>query len=124
MPDNHSSNNSDRGSRRTDRFPSQDKATDAMSTLRRMPESLAAEAAVIGSMIIDPVCIGDVIELLNIDSFYRVEHQYIFEALLAHMQEHFKSEEKLMQEVQYPSFRMHKGDHDKVLNEARSHQMA
>ncbi len=59
MPDNHSSDNSDRVNRRTDRFPSQDKATDAMSTLRRMPESLAAEAAVIGSMIIDPVCIGD-----------------------------------------------------------------
>jgi replicative DNA helicase len=91
MPDNHSSNNSDRGSRRTDRFPSQDKAKDAMSTLRRMPESLAAEAAVIGSMIIDPVCIGDVIELLNIDSFYRVEHQYIFEALLDLYQNH-KSE--------------------------------
>ncbi|MEN8146687.1 MAG: hemerythrin family protein [Campylobacterota bacterium] len=41
------------------------------------------------------------------------------EKLLAHMQEHFASEEKLMQEAQYPSFRMHKADHDKVLNEAR-----
>ena len=46
-----------------------------------------------------------------------------FETLLAHMQEHFSSEERLMQEVQYPSYRMHKGDHDKVLNEARYAEM-
>ncbi|MGB5964636.1 MAG: hemerythrin family protein [Sulfurimonadaceae bacterium] len=45
------------------------------------------------------------------------------EKLLAHMQEHFAGEEKLMQEAQYPSFRMHKGDHDKVLNEARYAEM-
>ncbi len=45
------------------------------------------------------------------------------EAVIQHMQEHFSSEEKLMKEVQYPSFRMHKGDHDKVLNEARYVEM-
>ena len=45
------------------------------------------------------------------------------EELLAHMQEHFASEEKIMQEVQYPSFRMHKADHDKVLNETRYAEM-
>ncbi len=50
---------------------------------RRMPESLAAEAAVLGSMIIDPECIGDVVELLERDSFYRVEHQLIFDVVVA-----------------------------------------
>ena len=45
------------------------------------------------------------------------------EKLLEHMQQHFASEEKLMQEAQYPSFRMHKADHDKVLNEARYAEM-
>jgi len=45
------------------------------------------------------------------------------EKLLAHMKEHFSGEEKLMQEAQYPSFRMHKADHDKVLNEARYAEM-
>ncbi len=45
------------------------------------------------------------------------------EKLLAHMQQHFASEERLMQEAQYPSFRMHKADHDKVLNEARYAEM-
>jgi len=29
---------------------------------RMMPESLVAEAAVLASMVVDPVCIGDVIE--------------------------------------------------------------
>ena len=53
--------------------------------LRHMPESLAAEAAVLGSMIIDPECIGQVVERSSIktDAFYRVEHQMIFDALIA-----------------------------------------
>lgn len=50
---------------------------------RAMPESLAAEAAVLGSMIIDPECIGQVVEQLKADAFYRLEHRYIFNALVA-----------------------------------------
>ncbi|MDD5326616.1 MAG: replicative DNA helicase [Phycisphaerae bacterium] len=50
--------------------------------LRSMPESLAAEAAVLGSMIIDPECINDVVEQLKAEAFYRVEHQMIFDALI------------------------------------------
>jgi len=50
---------------------------------RAMPESLEAEAAVLGSMIIDPVCISEVVDVLSTDAFYRVEHQYIFDALVA-----------------------------------------
>jgi replicative DNA helicase len=49
---------------------------------RHMPESLAAEAAVLGSMIIDPECISDVLEQLRTDAFYRIEHQMIFGALI------------------------------------------
>ena len=45
------------------------------------------------------------------------------EKLLEHMQEHFAGEEKLMQETQYPSYRMHQADHTKVLNEARYIEM-
>ncbi len=56
--------------------------------IRRMPESLAAEAAVLGSMIIDPVCIGDVVEKLTPDSFYRVEHQFIYATLVDLYQNH------------------------------------
>jgi replicative DNA helicase len=47
-----------------------------------MPESLAAEAAVLGSMIIDPACIAEVIEQLDRHAFYRAEHQMIFDALI------------------------------------------
>jgi replicative DNA helicase len=51
--------------------------------LRHMPESLAAEAAVLGSMIIDPQCISEVVEHLKTEAFYRIEHQMIFDALVA-----------------------------------------
>jgi len=50
---------------------------------RSMPESLAAEAAVLGSMIVDPECINQVVELLEMAAFYRLEHQMIFDALIA-----------------------------------------
>ncbi len=49
---------------------------------RSMPESLAAEAAVLGSMIIDPGCISSVVEILSAGAFYRVENQLIFDALI------------------------------------------
>jgi len=50
---------------------------------RSMPESLAAEAAVLGSMIIGPACIGQVVEQIDRQAFYRVEHQMIFDAVIA-----------------------------------------
>ncbi|MFC1738521.1 replicative DNA helicase [Planctomycetota bacterium] len=64
---------------------SQDSAVQRTSAAlsRSMPESLASEAAVLGSMIIDPASIADVIELLDTASFYRIEHQLIFEAIIA-----------------------------------------
>jgi len=54
----------------------------AIGATRSMPESVAAEAAVLGSMIIDPKCISEVVEQLTIDAFYRTEHQIIFDALV------------------------------------------
>ncbi|HUV62774.1 MAG TPA: DnaB-like helicase N-terminal domain-containing protein, partial [Sedimentisphaerales bacterium] len=55
----------------------------AIAPLRTMPESLAAEAAVLGSMIVGPECIGDVVETLERDAFYRIEHRHIYEALIS-----------------------------------------
>jgi len=54
-----------------------------MVAVRTMPESLSAEAAVLGSMLIDPECIGDVVEFVERDAFYRMEHRHIFEALIS-----------------------------------------
>jgi len=48
-----------------------------------MPQSQPAEAGVLGSMVIDPECIGEVVEMLTVDSFYSLEHQIIFEAILS-----------------------------------------
>lgn len=48
-----------------------------------MPESLEAEAAVLGSMILDRECIGQVIQLITAGAFYRPEHREIFDALVA-----------------------------------------
>lgn len=50
---------------------------------RTMPESLEAEAAVLGSMILDPQCIGVVVQKLTSAAFYRIEHQMIFDAIIA-----------------------------------------
>lgn len=55
---------------------------DAMAG-RSMPESAEAEAAVLGSMILDRECIGQVVQILHNDSFYRLEHQAIFDALVS-----------------------------------------
>lgn len=66
--------------------------------------------------------INNLLEQLKVPAdFERISSS--LEALLAHMQEHFSGEEKMMQEAQFPSFRMHKADHDKVLNETRYAEM-
>ena len=53
-----------------------------VALMRTMPESLSAEAAVLGSMIIDPQCIGYVVENIERNAFYRYENQEIFDALV------------------------------------------
>lgn len=50
--------------------------------IREIPQSLAAEVAVLGSVMLEPACLGQVSELLDVESFYRYEHRSIYEALL------------------------------------------
>lgn len=49
---------------------------------RSVPESPEAEAAVLGSMILDHESIGQVVQLVGRESFYRVEHRAIFDSLI------------------------------------------
>ncbi|MBN2183377.1 MAG: replicative DNA helicase [Sedimentisphaerales bacterium] len=57
-------------------------ASAKLTVVRSIPESLSAEAAVLGSMLLDPECIGDVVEIVDSEAFYRVEHRHIFDALV------------------------------------------
>lgn len=48
---------------------------------RQMPHSIEAEQAVLGSMIIDSRCVGDVIGMLKGDDFYSTVNRDIFETI-------------------------------------------
>ena len=48
---------------------------------KKLPFSIEAEQAVIGSVLIDPECINDVAQLVKADDFYLEEHKAIFGAI-------------------------------------------
>ena len=50
---------------------------------RQMPQAAEAEQAVIGSMLIDPSCIPDIIEMLRPEDFYTEENRRIFETIFS-----------------------------------------
>jgi replicative DNA helicase len=54
-----------------------------MDELRRLPHNTEAEQAVIGSMLLEPRCVGDVVEQLDRDDFYLSAHQDIYDAVHA-----------------------------------------
>ena len=45
-----------------------------------------------------------------------------FEALFAHTQEHFGREEEAMRQVGFPPYPVHKGEHDRVIEEMESEE--
>lgn len=50
---------------------------------KQPPHAPEAEMSLLGSMILDPVCIGDVTELLaSVEDFYAEKHQHIYRALV------------------------------------------
>jgi len=46
------------------------------------PQSQEAEMGVLGSMVLDPHCIGEIIPMLQAECFYRQDHRVVYEALL------------------------------------------
>jgi replicative DNA helicase len=58
-----------------------DYAVGLEDTVRKMPASLASERALLGSILIDPACITDVLTVITADDFYLSEHKEIFLAM-------------------------------------------
>lgn len=56
-----------------------------MNTVTQLqpPHSVEAEQAVLGSLLIDPDAIYEVVDLLSGEMFYRPQHRWIYEALVA-----------------------------------------
>lgn len=50
---------------------------------QQLPSSLEAEQSVLGSVLIDPACIGDVLEILRPEYFSRETHRRIFSTMCA-----------------------------------------
>ena len=49
--------------------------------LRQLPHSVEAEQAVLGSMLIDPRCVPEVIDKLRADDFYIRQNREIYETV-------------------------------------------
>ena len=52
-----------------------------MDTVRKMPASLSAERALLGSILIDPASITEILTLIRAEDFYIAEHREIFLAM-------------------------------------------
>lgn len=62
------------------------------------------------------------LESLDSDAGFETVSECL-DMVLAHMQEHFETEEALMKQNDFPMYRLHKGEHDKILQEARRTEM-
>ena len=47
-----------------------------------MPQNTDAEEAVLGAILVSPVCLTRVVEFITADSFYKPAHRYVYEAML------------------------------------------
>jgi replicative DNA helicase len=50
---------------------------------KTMPHSREAETSLLGSMIIDRTCVGDIVQELKAEAFYQSEHRFIYDALVS-----------------------------------------
>jgi replicative DNA helicase len=58
-----------------------DYGTELENAVRKMPASLSSERALLGSILIDPACITEVLTVISADDFYLAEHKEIFLAM-------------------------------------------
>lgn len=56
-----------------------------------MPQNIDAEEAILGAILVSPVCMNKVVEQLRPESFYKPAHRYVYEAML----QLYNSEDKI-----------------------------
>ena len=56
-----------------------------------MPQNIDAEEAILGAILVSPVCMNKVVEHIRPESFYKPAHRYVFEAML----QLYNSEDKI-----------------------------
>ena len=47
-----------------------------------MPQNIDAEEAILGAILVSPVCMNKIVEHLKPESFYKPAHRYVYEAML------------------------------------------
>ena len=47
-----------------------------------MPQNIDAEEAILGAILVSPVCMNKIVEHLRPESFYKPAHRYVYEAML------------------------------------------
>ena len=50
--------------------------------LKLLPQSIEAEEAVLGAILVNPTSLGRIVELLKPESFYKPAHRIIYDAML------------------------------------------
>ena len=56
------------------------KQNDELSQL--MPQNIEAEEAILGAILVNPVCLTKVVEYIKPESFYKPAHRYVYEAMV------------------------------------------
>ena len=52
------------------------------SMLKLLPQSIEAEEAVLGAILVNPMSLGRIVEFLKPETFYKPAHKVIYEAIL------------------------------------------
>ncbi len=63
-------------------FTSKQKKNTNADLSQLMPQSIDAEEAILGAILVSPACMNRVVEQLRPESFYKPAHRYVYEAML------------------------------------------
>jgi len=66
----------------TTSFTNNKKKNNTAELSELMPQNIDAEEAILGAILVSPVCMNRVVEHLRPESFYKPAHRYVYEAML------------------------------------------